>query len=647
MSDPPYSMTIDLNVLNHLGINLYSNNPAVLAEAVANAWDADAEHVEIDIDPSEGTILITDDGHGMTAEDINAKFLRVGRRRREDGESSTPRFKRPVMGRKGIGKLSLFSIADTIEVQSSKDGQQSGFTMSLKEIEQVIDDETSGGIYHPKPLPEDQITVTSGTRITLSKMRRQLSRTETNLRRRLARRFSIIGSQHDFSITINGTPVGIEDRDYYSMLQFAWCYGRRGKEASRLCSSECHVESRAAQTFQGWIGTVDKPSQLTDGGASLNNIVLMARGKLIQEDVLEFTTEAGFFSKYIIGELEADQLDVDDADDIATTNRQAVVEEDPRVQALRLEVVRELAHIRSAWTEQRNKAGRKVALENPAIKAWFGELGKDEKRRAERVFGKINEITTDDPDQRALLFTYGVFAFEHMKAKRNLDALEEASGEVLVEFGKVFTDQDDLEASLYHQIVKSRLLVIKALRQRVEDDALEKVIQRHLFEHLWLLDPSWERATGSEYMERKVSTEFKEVDRTFGDRDLGRVDIKYRTSAGTHVIIELKRASVLTETADLLKQVDKYRVTLRRLLTNAGYEHPQIDTVCVVGRDLRDWEEPGGKQESVESLARKNIRVVTYSQLITKAEAAYRDFLDENRKAGRIVRLLSAITSDA
>ncbi len=39
---PPYSMTLSLNVLNHLGLNLYSNAPAVLAEAVANGWDADA-----------------------------------------------------------------------------------------------------------------------------------------------------------------------------------------------------------------------------------------------------------------------------------------------------------------------------------------------------------------------------------------------------------------------------------------------------------------------------------------------------------------------------------------------------------------------------------------------------------------------------
>jgi hypothetical protein len=34
-----YKMTVDLNVLGHLGINLYSNIAAVLTEAVANAWD--------------------------------------------------------------------------------------------------------------------------------------------------------------------------------------------------------------------------------------------------------------------------------------------------------------------------------------------------------------------------------------------------------------------------------------------------------------------------------------------------------------------------------------------------------------------------------------------------------------------------------
>ena len=43
--DEKYKMSLSLNVLNHLGINLYSNIPAVLSEIVANSWDADAQRV--------------------------------------------------------------------------------------------------------------------------------------------------------------------------------------------------------------------------------------------------------------------------------------------------------------------------------------------------------------------------------------------------------------------------------------------------------------------------------------------------------------------------------------------------------------------------------------------------------------------------
>ena len=43
----------------------------VLSEVVANSWDADATHVDINIDTKERKITITDDGHGMTLQDIN------------------------------------------------------------------------------------------------------------------------------------------------------------------------------------------------------------------------------------------------------------------------------------------------------------------------------------------------------------------------------------------------------------------------------------------------------------------------------------------------------------------------------------------------------------------------------------------------
>lgn len=98
-----YRMTVDLNVLDHLGINLYSNIAAVLTEAVANAWDADAENVEIGIDPDGKFIEIKDDGIGMSIEDMNTKYLRVGYRRRDDDreDRSHDRQGTPRHGQKG------------------------------------------------------------------------------------------------------------------------------------------------------------------------------------------------------------------------------------------------------------------------------------------------------------------------------------------------------------------------------------------------------------------------------------------------------------------------------------------------------------------------------------------------------------------
>lgn len=74
-------MRLDLNILNHLGLNLYSNTPAVLSEVIANSWDADASVVEITCNQEDDLITIVDNGNGMDLNDINDKFLCVGYRK--------------------------------------------------------------------------------------------------------------------------------------------------------------------------------------------------------------------------------------------------------------------------------------------------------------------------------------------------------------------------------------------------------------------------------------------------------------------------------------------------------------------------------------------------------------------------------------
>ena len=280
MSDPKYTMSLDLNVLNHLGINLYSNIPAVLSEIVANSWDADAETVHVDFGEDRTTIIITDDGIGMNVEDINQKFLLVGYSKRENNNVLSVRHQRPYMGRKGIGKLSMFSIAKTIDVITRKDGQLNAFRMNVDAITRAISGE--GNRYNPEPMDVAEDSLSSdGTKIILRDLKRNISSaTPEFIRKRIARRFSIIGAEYQFRVFVNDSEVNIEDRDYYTKLNYIWYYGNESAvfaEYATAAEKKILRENKitvngVVYAIRGWIGTVENSGSLKDNDDSLNKL---------------------------------------------------------------------------------------------------------------------------------------------------------------------------------------------------------------------------------------------------------------------------------------------------------------------------------------------------------------------------------------
>mgnify|MGYP003081738722 FL=1 len=82
-------MKFDPNVITHLGIQMYSTLPPVISELISNAYDADATEVKIYLNDKdqEKSIIIEDNGHGMSFDEINDKFLLIGRNRRKDDQS--------------------------------------------------------------------------------------------------------------------------------------------------------------------------------------------------------------------------------------------------------------------------------------------------------------------------------------------------------------------------------------------------------------------------------------------------------------------------------------------------------------------------------------------------------------------------------
>ncbi|MCO6406372.1 heat-shock protein [Aurantimonas endophytica] len=647
-------MKISLNALEHLGMNLYSNVPAVLSEVVANAWDADAAKVKIQLDKSAERIVIDDDGTGMTRDEVIERFLTVGFRRRTTLGDQTEKGRRP-MGRKGIGKLSTFSIARVVEVYTERGGERTSFQMDREAIREKIEN-ADNELYEPVELQDWPADHPGGTRIVLSDLAKSLTKlTDAGLRRRVARRFSIIGPRHGFVVSVNGKDITAADRGYHGALEYLWIYGKQNEVVTLANNLKRTADDRTANvaerlkssslSLKGWIGTVESPGQLKDEeGDNLNRIAIFMRGKLAQEDMLDDFGQKEIYADYLIGELHCDELDLAAEADIATSSRQSLKQDDPRYETLRSTVLSELRYIASQWSERRREDGTKFARTVPAVAEWLDSLEGDTKKQAQKWVGRLNEIRSDKDNDRKELLKASILAFESYRQRQQLSMLDKMSVDSVAAVLPIFKDIDSLELSYYGQIVNLRLGVVRKLQEMMRTDVKEKIIQQHVFDHLWLIDPSWERAKGTENLETKIGEFLKgDTAKLNSAEKKGRIDIAYRTASGSHVIIELKRASVATSVDKLAAQVRKYRNGVRKIIEESDYAGWPIQIVCLVGNPPPEWNERNGQQEVKETLATVDARLVFYDQLVDNAQRSYADYLEAHKKTDRLWDVFKSI----
>ena len=661
MTASRYVMRISLNVLNHLGLHLYSNTPAVLAEAIANAWDADASRVDVTLDASAKTITVRDDGIGMDLDDINDKFLYVGYQKRQGaGEFRTPTGRKP-MGRKGIGKLSLFSIANRISVYTRKDGAQpESFLMDAESIKKSIraDDPSKAKAYTPERIPFDADIAGHGTILKIGDMKKHriTSATSAGLKMRIARRFSVLGA--GFRIFVNGKEVTFQDRDYFHKARFIFQYG--GDYACHCANLDSDTDTgrpmkydrpfrfdekgeedrNGLHAIEGWIAIARRSNDL-DGETredNLNKITIVVRGKVAQEDILKDFRLGGMITKYLFGEINADFLDEDGKDDIATSSRQSISEDDPRFGALKTFLRAELQHIWTETNKLKEKKGLENALqENLPLKEWYDDLPKPLKPRAAKIFAEIDKANIDE-DRKKDFYANGVLAFERLKmdtAVEMLDSIDESNLELFLRF---LADVDAIEAANYRQIVNERLKVIQKFNQSVAEDARERVLQEYIFDHLWLLDPAWERATQYANMEKRIQSVLPDSDANM------RTDIRYRRVAAAHVVLELKRASRRLAKTEIEEQLTKYiRAVKEELKKDQEQAELPIEGICLVGKLPMGWDDLSERRTDEESLRPRRIRIMTYEELINNAESAYAKFLEATSSTEKLNVLLDRI----
>ncbi|MBD8526235.1 ATP-binding protein [Pseudoxanthomonas sp. CAU 1598] len=110
-----------------------------LTELVANAWDAGASKVDLILpDHLDGTLTVTDDGHGMTPEQFKKRWmtLRYDRLRHQGANVEFPRGRnarpRRSYGRNGVGRHGLLCFADEYQVETWRDGVLATFVVGTE-----------------------------------------------------------------------------------------------------------------------------------------------------------------------------------------------------------------------------------------------------------------------------------------------------------------------------------------------------------------------------------------------------------------------------------------------------------------------------------------------------------------------------------
>jgi hypothetical protein len=107
----PFSVASEL--LRELGERLVGRPAIALAELIKNAYDADATVVQVELD--ESSLNISDDGYGMTPQEFQGYWMRIGSQHKR-GQEVSRFFKRPLTGSKGVGRLAAQFLAHQVIV---------------------------------------------------------------------------------------------------------------------------------------------------------------------------------------------------------------------------------------------------------------------------------------------------------------------------------------------------------------------------------------------------------------------------------------------------------------------------------------------------------------------------------------------------
>ncbi len=313
-----------------LGESLYKNIYGILIEYITNSYDADAAVVTIAIDRDQKIINISDDGLGMSYEELESGFLRVGKNRRKKPQDTTSKG-RLVTGRKGFGKLACFGLFKTLQITTTKNGKTTQLKFSTYQ-----DKDNEFGYTGEIDSQSVDTGKTDGTEVSLIKTNHNKGiPPNKDIAESIAKRVNLMydNSPNDskgFVINLEDIKIDKAYRDNIVLKEGVKYKFELPKDLKKFGLKAEYDNFITENNITGIIIARDSTINIKEN----KGVVLFARGKLCQEATfLNINPSNSFGFSHLYAELDVSFIDGEAGEDNIGTDRTAL-KETPIVQKL-------------------------------------------------------------------------------------------------------------------------------------------------------------------------------------------------------------------------------------------------------------------------------------------------------------------------
>lgn len=633
---------ISLNAIKHFGKNLYTTNPPAIAELVANAWDAYAKECRVLF--AGDSLLVIDNGIGMTDKEFQERYAISGYDKNYDVRVPNSMTIRPYMGKKGIGKFSAFSLADEYELytKSEFDEKWKKICLNSNELNSVqscvsVPVEYKDNIDELKEKFLFDFNFDTGTIIYLPNLKRKLTvKTTESLKQLLPRRFSsnLLDYDKDFKLYINDEALDLEKHFFYDNIENIYTISMKQEET---LSKFPHLEQKniilgdAELNINGWLATVNLPKKLKAADdTKLMGVSVYINGKIADENILKNVQDARIPNSYFIGEINADYLQNNNVDPVLSS-REGLNYELEEVIKLQEYIIKKRNEIFENWNTMRASRDDdkqdyiQRAISNPKYREYYNKLDDKAKSKLKKYTQKLFDVPTDDDKKNDAIIDRMFTPLIQIVNNESIEDLVNDEGEfdILEYFEKLFKITEINHAIRLQESVKSNLLVIDELEKFVDSGEVEKVFERHLAKNPWLIEPTWIARTRSVHTQNYY--ELLGIDNTKPEKLY--TDLVVEVSDEEYpIIVEIKREKAtnysVPDVYEVIRQLGKYKSAIAKNIS-------QERGITIYAQDIKSYFICGDvcykkmDKDSRDSLESNKILIRSYDQLLRTSKRIY------------------------